>query len=251
MPLTLTQAHAMTMVVAWMVFGSTGILFARYGRSLRCGARRQLLGKAVWFQIHRLLLSITPLLTLLDFLLILVRRGGQWTNPQTSDVRAFMHSVFGGIIVCCCILQIWLALYRCHPQSRFRYIFDWSHRLVGLLALFLFFPTMFLIVIMLSNLRPNLLATFSGWTVWTAIVIIILEKIQHAQRIAVLPSESISRTGNPNGSSSHTNLRQNTEAGAQVNGENRYYNLVKILLLFIHTIISTLLSVLLVVFLCI
>ncbi|CAF1575699.1 unnamed protein product, partial [Adineta steineri] len=81
MTLTLIQAHGMVMILAWMVFASTGILFARYGRSLKLGSRRQLLGKAVWFQIHRFLLSLTPILTLLGFLLILVHAGGQWINP--------------------------------------------------------------------------------------------------------------------------------------------------------------------------
>ncbi|UJR20394.1 hypothetical protein I4U23_023525 [Adineta vaga] len=98
MPVTLVQAHAMVMIIAWMIFGSTGILFARYGRTIRLGNRRQLLGKAVWFQIHRLLLSLTPLLTLLGFFLILVRKGGQWVDLQVADLRSIIHSIFGGII---------------------------------------------------------------------------------------------------------------------------------------------------------
>jgi len=129
MALNLVQWHGLIMILAWMLFGSTGILFARYGRSLRFGARQKLLGKAVWFQIHRFLLSLTPLLTLIGFLLILVRAGGQWVNPQVSGLRLFVHSILGSIILCCVIIQIWLALYRCHPQSRFRFIFDWSHRI--------------------------------------------------------------------------------------------------------------------------
>jgi hypothetical protein len=47
MALNLVQAHAMMMILAWMTFGSSGILVARYGRSLRFGTQRQFLGKAV------------------------------------------------------------------------------------------------------------------------------------------------------------------------------------------------------------
>src|SRR5690348_13836771 len=118
----LVHAHGMVMILSWIFFGSTGILFARYGHSLRFGNRRQFLGKALWFQIHRFLLSFTSLLTLLGFFFILVHNSGKWVNPQISILH-FVHSIFGGIIVCCTIVQIWLALYRCNPHSRYRYIF--------------------------------------------------------------------------------------------------------------------------------
>jgi len=46
---TLGNTHGTVMVLAWMVFGSTGVLFARYGRVLRFGNQRQCLGKSIWF----------------------------------------------------------------------------------------------------------------------------------------------------------------------------------------------------------
>jgi hypothetical protein len=52
MALNLVQAHVIVMTLAWMTFGSTGVLVARYGRSLHFGTQRQFLGKAVLFQIH-------------------------------------------------------------------------------------------------------------------------------------------------------------------------------------------------------
>ena len=106
MVFTLVQAHGTTMILSYMTFASTGILFARYGRSIRIGNRRQFLGKAIWFQIHRFLLSLTALLTLLGFFCILVFAGGQWVDPQKYDTRYFVHSILGGIIVCCVIIQI-------------------------------------------------------------------------------------------------------------------------------------------------
>ncbi|CAF1511749.1 unnamed protein product [Adineta steineri] len=243
MTLTLIQAHGTVMILAWMVFASTGILFARYGRSLKLGSRRQLLGKAVWFQIHRFFLSLTPILTLLGFLLILVHAGGQWINPQTSDIRLFVHSICGGIIVCCVMIQIWLALYRCHPQSRFRCIFDWSHRITGLLAFTLVIPTIFLMTILMSRSRPGLVPIFSCWVGWIVIVIIIFERIQYQQRTTVSPTGSHVRTEN-------TNVRADTEAGTNTNAGGQRHNQIKILLLFIHIIVSIVLSTLFIVFLC-
>ncbi|CAF1368530.1 unnamed protein product [Adineta steineri] len=248
MTLTLIQAHGMVMILAWMVFGSTGILFARYGRSLKLGSRRQLLGKAVWFQIHRFLLTLTSLLTLLGFLLILVRAGGQWVNPQTSDIRLFVHSICGGIIVCCVMIQIWLALYRCHPQSRFRFIFDWSHRITGLLAFTLVIPTIFLVALFMSRSRPGLVPIFSCWTGWIVILIIIFERIQYQQRVAILPVGNNARVDDRNQENINANVRADTEASTNANVGNRRHNQIKILLLFIHIIVTTVLSIVLIVF---
>jgi hypothetical protein len=241
MVFTLVQAHGTAMIVAYMTFGSTGILFARYGRSIRFGNRRQLLGKAIWFQIHRFLLSLTALLTLLGFLCILVYAGGQWIDPQKSDIRHFVHSILGGIIVCCVIVQIWLALYRCSPNSRFRSIFVWSHRITGFLAFTLSFPNIFIMVMLMSKFRPKLVPIFSCWTGWIVIIVIILEKIENQQRTAVLPSS---------GDNSQTNARPDTEAGTNTNISPRRHNLIKLLLFFIHIIVSIILSVALIVYLC-
>ena len=232
MAISLFQAHVLMMILAWMVFGSTGILIARYGRSLRLGNRRQFLGKAVWFQTHRFLLSITPLLTLLGFLFMLVRNGGAWVNPSVSLVR-FVHSIFGGIVVGCSMVQIWLALYRCNPRSRFRFLFDWIHRITGLLAMIAVIPAIFLILISLMSFRPYLLPIFACWTACFAIVVIIFERIQCQQRAAVALTND----------SENTNARPDVESMGNTNPVSRYQNNLKLILLFIHAIISLCLSV--------
>jgi hypothetical protein len=244
MTFTLIQAHAMAMILSWMVFGSTGVLFARYGRSLRLGNRRQLCGKAVWFQIHRFLLSLTSLLTLLGFFFIFTLANGRWVDPQKFGIPLFVHSIFGSIIVCCIIIQIWLALYRCHPNSRFRQVFNWSHRITGLLSFSLSFPTIFLTTILFSNFHPHTVPIFACWTAWIGIIIIIFEKIEHQQRVAVS-----SLTAN-NTQQGDTNLRPDVEAGTNTNVSPRRHNQIKLLLLFIHIIISITLAVTFIVLLC-
>ena len=134
-----------------------------------------------------------------------------------------------------------LALYRCNPNSRFRFIFDWSHRITGFLAFTLSFPTIFIMVMLFSQFHPKLVPIFSCWTGWIVIIVIIFERIEHQQRNAVLPSS---------GDNSQTNSRPDTEAGTNINVSTRRYNLIKLLLLFIHIIISIILSVLFIVYLC-
>ncbi|CAF4153977.1 unnamed protein product [Rotaria sp. Silwood2] len=48
----LTNAHGTVMVIGWMILASTGILFARYGRSLHIGHKQKFLGESIWFQVH-------------------------------------------------------------------------------------------------------------------------------------------------------------------------------------------------------
>lgn len=240
MAISLFQAHVLMMILGWMVFGSTGVLFARYGRSLRLGNRRQFFGKALWFQMHRFFLSIAPLFTLLGFLFMFVRMGGKWTSVQPSLLR-FIHSILGGIVLCCGVVQIWLALYRCNPRSRFRFLFDWTHRVIGLLAMILSIPTIFLMLIAFLSSRPNLLPIFISWTAWFVVVIVILERIQYQQRRAT------ATTVDPENVS--TNARPDIESMGNTNVGSRYQNNLKLLLLSIHLLISICLSIVFMLFL--
>jgi hypothetical protein len=206
MAISLVHAHATVMIMAWIFFGSTGVLFARYGRSLRLGNRRQMLGKAVWFQIHRFLLSITSLFTLLGFFFIIVYAGGTWVDPHFFGLSLFAHSILGSIIVCCTILQVWLALYRCNPHSRFRYLFDWSHRITGFLAFGLSIPAIFLIIVLQTNHRTALITIISFWTGWIVFIMIIFEKIESQQRAAVAPTGNNVRENGTNRNNTNQSL---------------------------------------------
>ncbi|CAF1005279.1 unnamed protein product [Rotaria sp. Silwood1] len=221
---------------------------ARYGRSLRFGTRRQLLGKSAWFQIHRLLLSISSLLILLGFLLILVRNHGQWVQPKLHEWDSFVHSILGGTIFSCSIVQLWLALYRCKPNSRFRFIFNWSHRIVGLLIFGLSIPAMFLMISQAKTNRTVLITAISFWTAWIVIVIIICEKIEYKKPVFALSMTNNARQDDTNQENINTNVRPDTEATTQLNTGSQYHNQIKLLLLVIHIIISVTLSVLLIVF---
>lgn len=240
---TLQHAHGTVMTLAWVVFGSTGILFSRYGRILRFGNQRQLLGKSVWFQIHRFLLSISSLLTLVGFFIIIVYRQGQWPNPVTNGKPVFAHSIIGSVVVCCVILQIWLALYRCHPRSRFRFIFNWSHRIIGSVMCSLAFSNLFLIIFALSNQQIVLIIIVSLWIGWIVIVVTLFEIIQYQYRKASALMALNNRVSNANLEAVNRNVPQDTEADTNPTVDNQRLNLIKLILFLIHVIISVVLYI--------
>ncbi|CAF3023188.1 unnamed protein product [Rotaria sp. Silwood2] len=167
---TLQNAHGTVMVLVWMVFASTAILFGQHGRTIRFGSKEKLLGEKNWFQIHRLIDCLTTIATLLGFLLILVETQGTWIT--SDEGLTFVHSVLGGMIVCCALLQSWMALFRCHPESSFRYIYNWLHRMTGALAFFLSIPTIFIMVTIFNENRTGMIVILSLWSSWVVFIVI-------------------------------------------------------------------------------
>jgi hypothetical protein len=235
---TLAHAHGTIMILAWVVFGSTGVLFARYGRVLRFGNQRQLLGKSIWFQIHRFLLSLSSLLTLVGFFFIIVYTGGVWVNPRVQSKSLFAHSIAGSIVVGCIILQIWLALYRCHPRSRFRFMFDWSHRIIGFMAFSFALLNLFLITFALPNQRTGLLIIVALWSAWIVIVVMLFEIIQYQYRKASALMALNARVSNIIEEPANRNLVLDTEADTKPTVDNQRLNIVKLILFFIHIIVT-------------
>ena len=176
-------AHGTVMVLAWMVFAPTGIFIARYGRFLHIGTRRKLLGDTIWFQIHRLALSLAALATLLGFFLILVQAQSTWVDVNTDGQLLYAHSIMGVLIVCFAMIQVWMALFRCHPNSKFRFIYNWIHRTTGVLAFVLSVPTIFIVTYGLPFNHNGLVTILSLWTAWVVIVVIAFESLQHRRKL--------------------------------------------------------------------
>ena len=240
---TFAHAHGTVMTLAWLIFGSTGVLFARYGRVLRFANQRQLLGKSIWFQIHRFLLSISSLLTLIGFFFILMHNRGQWVNPNNDSKQLFAHSIFGSSVVCCILLQIWLALYRCHPNSHFRFIFNWSHRIIGSLTSVLALTNLFLVASVLVQQTFVLIVIVSLWSGWMMIILILFEIIQYQYRKASALMAINTRINNTDQNPPSRNAVPDTESNTNPPVHNQRLNQLKLILLFIHVIISIALSV--------
>ncbi|CAF1613130.1 unnamed protein product [Rotaria magnacalcarata] len=243
---SLVYAHGTIMVISWMLLASTGILFARYGRHLRISGRRKLLGDTIWFQLHRFILCMVTVATLLGFFLILIKEKGQWVSVAKDGGHIFAHSVLGAIIVCCALLQAWLALFRCNTDSSFRQIFNWLHRSMGYLAFFLSIPTIFLIVTeskVLPMQQDGLIAILSLWSAWIVIVVILFEIVEYRDRLnskmgiyRVAQNELMDQT---------TSLRRKMDHndGANI----RSLNEVKLFLFLLHIIVAISLTIPLVV----
>ena len=64
------------MIIAWMIFASTGIIIARYFKSMLPKAK--LCKVQCWFVIHRPLMMFVPVISLAAFIIILCEVGWEW-----------------------------------------------------------------------------------------------------------------------------------------------------------------------------
>ena len=238
---TFSYAHGTVMVFAWMIFAPIGILMARYGRLLHIGPRRKILGDTLWFQTHRLALSLAAVATLLGFFLILVQTQSSWVDPDTDGRLLYSHSILGVLIVCFAMLQVWMALFRCHPATRFRFIYNWAHRTIGILAFLLSVPTIFIIAYWLPFYHNGLVIILSLWTAWVVIVVILFEFLQHrSKRLRKTsinfpgPHEITDEVSGPN----HQRNEDIASKDEEEDMENNTINNVKLILLGVHVVIS-------------
>ncbi|XP_027049152.1 uncharacterized protein LOC113676667 [Pocillopora damicornis] len=86
--------------------------------------------------LHRLLMVLTVVLTILGVILIFVH-AGRWTK------EAGAHPITGIFVLVLAVIQPIMAVFRPHPGEEKRYIFNWAHRGVGLSALILAVVTVF------------------------------------------------------------------------------------------------------------
>ncbi|XP_044157505.1 putative ferric-chelate reductase 1 [Bufo gargarizans] len=131
----LIKFHGAMMFIAWMTTVSIGVLFARFFKPV--WPTSTLCGEKIWFQMHRILMVTTVLLTAVAFVLPFLYRG-HWST------RAGYHPYLGCIVLALTVLQLILAVFRPPPSSRRRPLFNWAHwgtgsiaRTVAVVAIFL------------------------------------------------------------------------------------------------------------------
>ncbi len=141
-----------------------------------------------------------------------------------------------------------MALYRCHPESKFRFIYNWLHRIVGLLAFILSIPTIFMIAYWLPSYHEGLITILSIWTGWVVFIIVAFEFLQYRSRKLrklVVKDHEI-RLTNGVGSATHHEKNEGTVLD-QEELENDTINRVKLILLGIHLVVAIGLAILLIV----
>ncbi|XP_006169082.1 ferric-chelate reductase 1 [Tupaia chinensis] len=171
----LLKAHGALMFVAWMTTVSTGVLIARFFRSV--WSKAFFLGEAAWFQVHRMLMFTTSALTCVAFVMPFVYRGG-WSW------HAGYHPYLGCIVMTIAVLQPFLAAFRPPIHDPRRQMFNWTHWSMGTAARIIAVAAMFLGMDLPGLNLPYPRKTYAmiGFVAWHVGTEIILEI--HAYRLS-------------------------------------------------------------------
>ena len=176
--LTFLQVHGIIMIFTWILIASTGALISRYFKN--SWTDNLICGKAAWFAVHRFLMSIAAVLTTIGFLFILVFTQGTWVDQGLT--RPFVHSITGVLVISLAFFQPFTALFRCEPDSRYRFIFNYIHAFLGFSTLILSITTLFLATyfhIFKDNKGRIIMIV---WTVWIVLIFAVFEIIQSYSR---------------------------------------------------------------------
>lgn len=116
------------MVIAWVLLATTGILAARYYKYIFPDVK--LCKIDFWFHIHRPLMILVPVISLISFIVILSQLNWNWVSSSSSIGLA--HSIFGIFTITLSIIQPIMGFLRCGKDHKRRWIFNYSHRPIGL-----------------------------------------------------------------------------------------------------------------------
>ncbi len=138
--MTDTKLHGSFMIIAWYLLGANGAFIARYGKRQFFG--KKLFGKDVWFHLHRTTMVLTWALTLAAVFIMVAEF--KFTPLDSLALDENPHALVGLVATGFMFLQPFLAMMRCHPGTRFRFVFDYVHSAIGLSALSLSFAAIYL-----------------------------------------------------------------------------------------------------------
>nr|XP_029481809.1 putative ferric-chelate reductase 1 isoform X3 [Oncorhynchus nerka] len=158
------KAHGALMLIAWMTTGSLGMITARYLKDVANGEESL---HDVWFLVHVLLMTLTVAATIIAFIL---------TFSHVRSWSGGAHPVLGWVVVILAFFQPIVAMFRCGPHHRWRFLFNWSHALnavaIKVLAVVAIFTGLSLID---SSEDKWLLKVMGGFVGWEATLYILLD----------------------------------------------------------------------------
>ncbi|KAK6732950.1 hypothetical protein RB195_016994 [Necator americanus] len=129
----LVKAHAILMVLAWFFFIPTAFVFARFLKDTWSGVK--FCGVSIWYQVHRVSNFIGIILMIASFVCILTCKDWRWTGPgSSSQYHTQTHTMTGLLALIFAWLQPIGSLFRCPPRHHLRPLFNWGHRLCGVVA---------------------------------------------------------------------------------------------------------------------
>lgn len=227
----LMKAHGILMIFAWIVFVSTGVLIAQFFKT--AWPERKICGKAVWFTLHRVVMSSAAILTIIAFILILVFEKGRWISR--SQEREFAHSIVGIIVISFAVIQPILALLRCEPNGKYRFIFNYVHGFIGYSAFILSIVAIFLAMLFTQfDFRVNNeWGIVVAWICWAATIYVVFLAVEFyfRKRATQIENES-SYDMNGHGPAEQT-PKERTKPKANIMADR-----IKTVLLVLHILVA-------------
>lgn len=136
---SLVKAHGILMILAWAFFGTTGLLWTKYYKTM--WPNKRFFGERYWFVVHFNCMSMLVLLVVIAFIIIFVEVGG-YSRADYLPYEA--HPILGIIIFCCILLNPIIALLRPAEDHKCRPCVNWIHWFFGTVAWCLAIPNMFI-----------------------------------------------------------------------------------------------------------
>ncbi|XP_071952294.1 ferric-chelate reductase 1-like [Antedon mediterranea] len=124
------KAHGSLMVIGWIGFVSIGIVTARYLKDFL--PRKTICGKPFWFRFHAMCMITAWLSFMSSFILIFITLEG-WVGKSRGD-DTYYHAIIGTAAVGLGTLNPIMAIFRPHPGTPRRPIFNVLHFAVGFLG---------------------------------------------------------------------------------------------------------------------
>ncbi|XP_023333943.1 putative ferric-chelate reductase 1 homolog isoform X2 [Eurytemora carolleeae] len=151
------QLHGLFMVVAWVGCAGIGKIIAKHFKQTWKGSK--VFGADVWFQLHRTLMTLVVLFTIIGLILIMVYEGG-W-HYTAEEIRKNPHPALGLVVVILSLIQPVMAAFRPAPgKSCKRMTFFVFHSMFGAAAFALSMTTLFQ-----AQHLDDLSLTFQGFAV--------------------------------------------------------------------------------------
>ncbi|XP_057289473.1 ferric-chelate reductase 1-like [Hydractinia symbiolongicarpus] len=118
------KLHAILMILAWVLFATIGIFMAHFMKPAT--QNKKIAGKQAWFPFHVLLMFLCVVSFIAGLIIILTKY-----NKIDKENK---HHMLGLFTVIAGLIQPVMAFFRPGPDHDRRFIFNWAHRLVGILA---------------------------------------------------------------------------------------------------------------------
>lgn len=175
----LVRAHGSLMLVAWVFAASIGIVMARYFKNVF--EDKTLFSQKIWFQVHRACMVLVLLATVIAFIIIFVEADGYSQISGENYKKA--HPILGIIVTALTVINPIMAIFRPHPNTPKRPIFNWAHWAVGTGAYVLGIITIFFGLSLEKSGAPEYaIYVMAAFVVWQGLVQLVLEIGQFISR---------------------------------------------------------------------